>query len=204
MNQKPLNGFRLDYRVITDMVHPGARVLDLGCGNGELMQMLIREKQVRAQGVEISEQGISECLFRGVQAIQGDIDEGLSDYPDGSFDYVILNQTLQVVKKPAKVLWEMVRVGDKAIVGFPNFGYLGIRLSLLVRGTMPKTKELPFEWYDTPNIRLLTIKDFENFAQANDIRMLKKIFLPGKGKTGGCPMPNLLARTAIYVIERKR
>ncbi len=203
MTGNKAGGSRVDYRIITDLVEQRAQVLDLGCGSGELLQMLNKEKHVQGQGVEISEQGISQCLARGVQAIQGDIDQGLADYQDGTFDYVILNQTLQVVRKPDLVLREMVRVGKRGIVGFPNFGHYRIRAKLLLSGRMPRTPELPFEWYDTPNIHLLSIRDFELYAQANGIEILTKIYLKNGDRLKPGLRPNLFAKTALYVIRHK-
>ncbi len=193
---------RFDYQIILDIVEPGSRVLDLGCGNGELLALLAEKKGTQGQGIEVDEENISKCIARGVNVIQGDIDEGLEDYQDGSFDYVILNQTLQVIKKPDLVLKEMVRVGKKGIVGFPNFAHFQIRAQLFFKGVMPKTKELPYEWYNTPNIHLLTIKDFERFCQEFKINIIQRHFLGSKGEIPSYLFPNLFAKNAIYVIKR--
>ena len=150
------NSSRLDYRIITELVTPGARVLDLGCGNGELLAMLVAEKAAMGQGVEISEEGVNACVVKGLNVIQGDLDEGLADYSDHSFDYVVLNETLQVVHRPALVLQEMIRVGKQGVVGFPNFAHWTARRQLLLNGAMPRTPALPFEWFNTPNIHLVT------------------------------------------------
>lgn len=194
---------RIDYEVILDLVDRASRVLDLGCGDGELLDLLNREKDVTGQGIEIDQDNITRCTARGVNVIHGNLDEGLADYSDNSFDYVVLNQTLQVVMKPDYVLKEMVRVGKKGIVSFPNFAYIRVRLQLLLKGKMPKTPELPFQWFNTPNIHLLTIKDFEEFCQKNNIEIIKRIFLSGSSLINPYLFPNLLAKSAVYVIKRK-
>jgi methionine biosynthesis protein MetW len=177
-------------------------VLDLGCGTGELLSLLAREKSVIGRGVEIDANNISACMAREVPAIQGDVDEGLADYPDRSFDYVILNQTLQVVKAPDRVLEEMVRVGEMGIVGFPNFGNWRVRIDLLLRGRMPMTRELPEPWYSTPNIHLLTIRDFESLCREMDIKIIRRVFLGRSGRIRPPALGNLLAVQAIYVIRK--
>ncbi len=185
------------------MVEDGSRVLDLGCGDGELLDLLAREKHVTGQGIEIDEGNITRCTARGVNVIHGNLDEGLADYSAGSFDYVVLNQTLQVVMKPDYVLKEMVRVGKKGIVGFPNFGFLRVRLQLMFTGLMPTTPELPYKWYNTPNIHLLTIKDFERFCPDKGIEVIKRIFISGSRMVNPYLFPNFLAKSAIYVIKQK-
>lgn len=195
---------RIDYNVIARLVPEGKGVLDLGCGDGFLLEKLQNEKNVRGKGIEISEVGVKQCIRRGLTVLQGDIDDGLTDYPDKSFDIVILNQTLQVVKKPDLVLFEMLRVGQKGIVGLPNFGYWKLRVSLLLKGRMPKTKVLPYEWYNTPNIHLCTIKDFNAFCQENGIKIEKRIFLSSErgGRIFRGSAPNLFAENAIFIISR--
>jgi len=195
---------RVDYEIITDLVEPGSRVIDLGCGDGELLEMLVTRKQVTGQGIEIDEANIAKCIARGLNVIHADLDEGLADYQNGSFDYVVLNQTLQVVTKPDYVVLEMVRVGKKAIVGFPNFGQIGIRMQLLFRGMMPKTADLPYEWYNTPNIHLVTIRDFERFCLEKNLKIVSRVFIKGKSALSPRFRPNLLAKSAIYVIQRQR
>lgn len=195
---------RIDYNVIARLVPEGKDVLDLGCGDGFLLEKLQNEKNVKGKGIEISEVGVKQCIRRGLTVLQGDIDDGLTDYPDKSFDIVILNQTLQVVKKPDLVLFEMLRVGEKGIVGLPNFGYWKLRASLLLKGRMPKTKVLPYEWYNTPNIHLCTIKDFNAFCQENGIKIEKRIFLSSErgGRIFRGSAPNLFAENAIFIISR--
>jgi methionine biosynthesis protein MetW len=195
---------RVDYEIISDLVEHGSRVLDLGCGDGELLEMLVTRKGVTGQGVEIDEANIGRCIARGVNAIHTNLDEGLADYQNGSFDYVVLNQTLQVVFKPDYVLQEMVRVGKKAIVGFPNFAHLAIRLQLLFKGVMPKTADLPFEWYNTPNIHLLTIRDFERFCREKNLHVADRVFINKQTSISPYFLPDLLARSAIYVIQKGR
>jgi methionine biosynthesis protein MetW len=193
---------RLDYRIILKLVERGTKALDLGCGTGELLALLAREKSVIGRGVEIDANNISVCMGREVPAIQGDVDEGLADYPDRSFDYVILNQTLQVVKAPDRVLEEMVRVGKMGIVGFPNFGNWRVRLDLLLRGRMPMTRELPEPWYSTPNIHLLTIRDFESLCEEKGIKITRRVLLGRSGRIKAPGLGNLLAVQAIYMIRK--
>ena len=151
---------RFDLAVVADIVEPGSRVLDVGCGDGLLLQMLERQKQVDGRGVELSQRGVNDCVAKGLSVIQGDADTDLSDYPEDGFDYVILSQTLQATQRPRVVLDNMLRIGRRAIVSFPNFGHWRVRAELLLRGRMPKTPNLDFAWYDTPNIHLCTIRDF--------------------------------------------
>ncbi len=196
---------RSDYDQVISLVAPGASVLDLGCGDGELLQRLIQEKGVRGAGVEISEDAVVECLHRGLSVFQGNIDEGLADYGDASYDFVILNQTLQIIRRPAFVLEEMLRVGRKAIISFPNFGYWAVRLQLLFRGRMPRTRKLPFEWHDTPNIHLLTLEDFRGFCRRRRFDVLQQRYLlqgrrlPGWLTSGS----NLLADEGLFVLARR-
>lgn len=193
---------RVDYDVICSLVSENARVLDLGCGDGQLLELLAQKKGATGQGIEIDEQSISHCIARGLNVIHGNIDEGLADYADCSFDYVILNQTLQVIHKPYYVIKEMVRVGKKAIVGFPNFAYWRIRAQLFFLGVMPKTAELPYEWYNTPNIHLVTIRDFERFCEKEGIKIIDRIYIKGYRSKKQRFLANLLARIAIYTLSK--
>lgn len=167
-------GLHLNYSIIADMIEQGAHVLDLGCGDGTLLRML-KDKGVYARGIDINQDNIVKCLEKGLSVFQGDIDEGLHEYPKDSCDYVILNQTLQSTEKPDYVIEEMLRVGKKIVVSFPNFAYWRVRFGLMFLGKMPKSNILPFEWYNTPNIHLLTIKDFYDFARKKGFKIEKKI-----------------------------
>jgi methionine biosynthesis protein MetW len=160
---------RSDYAIIGEIIEPGSRVLDLGCGDGELLQWLVQNKGVEARGVEISGEKVQRAITRGVSVYQGDIDQGLADYPDRAFDYVILGQTLQETRQPRRVLREMLRVGRRVIVAFPNFGHWRVRLALMASGRAPRTKLFPYDWYESPNIHFLTVHDFEELAMLEDL-----------------------------------
>lgn len=189
---------RSDYAIIGEIVEPNTKVLDLGCGEGELLQWLAENKSVDARGVEISSAKVQRAIARGVSVYQGDIDEGLADYPTGAFDYIILSQTLQQTHRPLKVLREMLRVGRRAIVAFPNFGHWGVRLSML-RGGAPKTRLFPYNWYDSPNIHFLTVQDFEALLTAPRLVVERRFFLAGHHRV---PFwPNLLAEVAVYMLS---
>jgi methionine biosynthesis protein MetW len=190
---------RSDYAIIGDIVEPGARVLDLGCGEGELLEWLAQNKGVEARGVEISSAKVQRAIARGVSVYQGDIDQGLADYPDGAFDYVILSQTLQETHRPRKVLREMLRVGRRVIVAFPNFGHWRVRLSMLVSGGAPRTKLFPYEWYESPNIHFLTVLDFEALAAVEGLVVERRYFLAGRRKV--TLLPNLLAEVAVFLVS---
>lgn len=196
MNQSPI---RIDQTVIMEWIDKGSSVLDLGCGDGELLSRLIEEKQVRAQGIEISEQAIHQCVARGLSVFQEDIDTGLSEYGDKSFDYVILNQTFQQVKKPDFVLKEALRVGEKTIVGFPNFVYVSARFQMFFRGRVPVTNALPYEWYDTPNLHFLGIVDFIDYCKERNIRIESSAFIRRNKKVR--PFPNLFAEIGLFLLS---
>jgi methionine biosynthesis protein MetW len=197
---------RSDYDRVISLVEAGSRVLDLGCGNGELLLRLVREKSVRGSGVEIDEDAVIECIHKGLSVFQGDIDEGLQDYADASYDTVILNQTLQVIRRPDYVIEEMLRVGKKVIVSFPNFAHWRVRLQFLWTGRMPRTPRLPFHWFDTPNIHLLTIKDFVDFCRQRQIRILRSLYtMPWLKRDLRLPwLANALAGEAIFTISRSQ
>src|ERR1035441_2746547 len=190
---------RSDYAIISEIVEPGTKVLDLGCGEGELLEWLAANKGVQGRGVEISGVKVQRAIGRGVSVYQGDIDEGLADYPDQAFDYVILSQTLQETQLPRKVLREMLRVGRRAIVAFPNFGHWRVRLSMLVSGGAPRTKLFPYEWYESPNIHFLTVLDFENLAALEGLVVERRYFLAGRRKV--TVLPNLLAEVAVFLVS---
>lgn len=198
-------GLHLNYSIITELVENGSRVLDLGCGDGELLKRLVREKKVKGRGIEINQESVIKSLEKGLSVIQGDIDEGLKQFPDKSYDYVILNQTLQSTCNPVFVLEEMLRVGKKCVVSFPNFAYWRVRFDLLFNGRMPKSKILPFEWHNTPNIHLLTIKDFYVLAQELSINIEDAIFMNKahvKKSINFTHYENFFAEEVIFVIAR--
>jgi homoserine O-acetyltransferase len=190
---------RLDYAMIAEMVEPHARVLDLGCGEGELLAWLGEKKHVRGQGVEIDTNKVRRAIARGVSAYQSDIDKGLADYPDSAFDFVILSQTLQEMRYPLRVLREMLRVGRHCIVAFPNFGHWTTRLSHLLSGRAPKTELFPYDWYESPNLHFLTIDDFVLLCKAQQWVIERQIYL--RGNTQVNRLPNLLAETAVFSIR---
>jgi methionine biosynthesis protein MetW len=189
---------RPDFHVIGEIVEPGSRVLDLGCGEGELLAWLLEHKRVLARGVEISPAQVRRAIGRGVSVYQGDIDEGLADYPDKAFDYVILSQTLQETRSPLKVLREMLRVGRRAIISFPNFGHWRVRAAMLVNGQAPKTKLFPYNWYDSPNIHFLGINDFEDLCREFNFPIERRYFLAGARHVKA--FPNLIAQTAVFLL----
>ncbi|MGI8989585.1 MAG: methionine biosynthesis protein MetW [Bryobacteraceae bacterium] len=189
---------RSDFAIIGEIIEPDSKVLDLGCGEGELLQWLAENKNVDARGVEISPAKVRRAISRGVSAYQGDIDEGLADYPALAFDYVILSQTLQETRAPLQVLKEMLRVGRRAIVAFPNFGNWTVRMSMLFTGQAPKTKLFPYEWYDSPNIHFLTVSDFEKLCERQGLKIERRFFLAGSRKV--TMFPNLLAEVAVFLV----
>ena len=196
---------RADRDIIESIVPHGSHVLDLGCGDGGLLAELVEKKGVIGRGVDIDWQNLIRGMELGLSVYQGNLDEGLADFPDDSFDYVILNQTLQVITKPRAVIREMLRIGKYGIVGFPNFGNWYVRLSLLFSGRMPKSQTLPFEWHDTPNIHPLTITDFRDFCAKEGIQIIREeYFMLGKWRYSLTvnPLANFLALNGMFVIKR--
>lgn len=191
---------RPDHRIICELVEDGANVLDLGCGNGELMSLLCREKAAHVQGIELDEEAVQQCVAKGLTVFHGDIESGLVDYPDRSFDAVILNQSMQECRKIDLVMRESLRIGAKVVVGFPNFAHLASRVRLFFFGRTPMTEALPFSWDETPNVRFLSIKDFREFCARKGLRILNARFLGTRGEVRG--FPNLMARGAIFVLSR--
>lgn len=196
-----MNNMKLDHQIIVNIIHEGASVLDLGCGNGELLFLLREKKKTIGQGIELDEDQLHQCVERGLTVLHGDIESGLVDYPDQSFDYVILNQIMQQTKKADFVIQESLRVGQKVIIGFPNFAHISARLTLLFGGRTPINDALPYYWFETPNIRFLTILDFINYCRKKNFKIEQKYFL---SKTRLIYLlPNLLAENAIFVAARK-
>jgi methionine biosynthesis protein MetW len=196
---------RADLDLVAEMVAPGSRVLDLGCGDGSLLAELIATRRCRGQGVEVAREALHACVERGVPVVEADIDRGLPEFEDGSFDVVVLSQTLQAVRRPAVVLREVTRVGRLGIVSFPNFGHWRPRVQLALAGKMPVTRTLPYRWHETPNIHLCTIRDFEALARAEGLTLLDRRLLDAGG--GPAPAraarrPNLLAAGAAYLLRR--
>jgi methionine biosynthesis protein MetW len=189
----------LEYRAILKWIRRGSSVLDLGCGDGALMALLVREKHVKAQGIEIDEQAIYQCVAKGLSVFHEDIDRGLSDYSDRSFDYVVLHQSFQQVKKPDIVLQEALRVGRKVIVGFPNFAHYQARFRMFFQGKTPVTPSLPYAWHDTPNLHFLSVLDFIGYCRKRKIRIEDSTFT---GENGIIKIfPNLFALVAIFLIS---
>jgi methionine biosynthesis protein MetW len=193
---------RRDYAIIGELIDPKTRVLDLGCGEGELLEWLIANKGVTARGVEISGTKVQRAISRGVSVFQGDIDQGLADYPDQAFDYVILSQTLQQTHRPLQVLREMLRVGRRAIVAFPNFGHWRVRISMLLSGRAPRTELFPYNWYDSPNIHFMTVQDFEELTKQESMTVERRYYLAGRRRVG--VRPNLLAEVAVFLLSSNR
>ena len=191
---------RSDYAIIGEIVEPNTMVLDLGCGDGELLEWLAENKGVDARGVEMNGAKVQRAIVRGVSVYQGDIDEGLADYPDHAFDYVILSQTLQETRAPVKVLREMLRVGRRAIVAFPNFGHWSVRMSMLFAGKAPKTKLFPHDWYDSPNIHVLSVEDFESLAAREGLTVERRYCLAGHRRI--TMLQNLRAEVAVFLVKK--
>jgi methionine biosynthesis protein MetW len=190
---------RPDFAAIAAWIPEGASVLDLGCGDGSLLRYLKETRAVRGYGVEINDLDIVSCIANGVNVIQNDLESGLSDFEDGSFDFVMLSQTLQATRHTEPLIREMLRVGREGIVSFPNFGYWKNRLHVLL-GNMPVSRELPYQWYDTPNVHLCTLNDFESFCRDHNVAVLERRVMTGEREVG--VLPNLLGSTAVYRFQR--
>jgi methionine biosynthesis protein MetW len=197
---------RYDLQKIASWIEPGSRVLGLGCGDGELLFFLKENRHVKETGIEILESKVTHCIEKGLSVLQGDINEEILDYPDDAFDYVILSQTLQQVYEPSKLIRDMLRVGKMGIVSFPNFSHLKIRTHLLFTGCAPVTSQLPYEWYNTPNIRIVTIKDFRRFSKEAGFEILKEtaINTDNKDRKGNIirVLPGLRATYGIFLIGK--
>jgi len=195
-----------EFKVITNLVEKNTRVLDVGCGDGTLMEFLKNNKKIDIRGIEISKNNVQKCIKKGLTVIEGDAEKDLTQFPDRSFDFVILSQTLQAFLNPKIVIDELLRVGKKAIVTIPNFGFWKIRLHLLIKGTMPITKDLPDEWYNTPNLHMCTIKDFFNFCNNRKIKLDKSLALHNKKTSSitniNLTIKNLSAELGIFLIEK--
>jgi len=192
------DNIRADHKAILGLIDPRSTVLDLGCGAGELLYLLIKEKGCRGQGIEIDEQAIYKCVAKGLNVFHGDIDSGLSEFKEKSFDYVILNQSLQQIRNVDAVLQDALRVGKKAVVGFPNFAHYRSRAQIFFTGRTPVTGSLPYQWYETPNLHFLSISDFINYCRFKKVNIEKSIYLEGKREI--LLLPNLFAQTGIFLI----
>ncbi len=191
---------RIDYRIILKLVEPKSRVLDMGCGDGELLYLLNKNLQTRSQGIEIDQDQIMECVERGINVLLGDLDSGLTDFKEGSFDYVILNNALQELRYPDDVIKDALRVGRRLIVGFPNFAYIKARMQLFFSGRVPVTPSLPFAWYESPNLHVVTIKDFKEYCRSRGFKILSERYVRNQHEISF--RPNLLAQWGIFVITR--
>jgi methionine biosynthesis protein MetW len=198
---------RVDLLLIAEMVSPGARVLDIGCGDGTLLRLLAEKRGVDGRGIELSQAGVNSCVAQGLSVIQGDADTDLVHYPDLAFDFAILSQTLQATYSPRHVLEQLLRIGKRAVVSFPNFGHWRVRAQLLFGGQMPQTDNLPDRWYDTPNIHLCTIKDFRGLCKDVGARVERAVALNAYGRKLGVSMPafaqNLFGEQAVFLLSRR-
>lgn len=192
---------RLDYKIISSIIPAGSRVLDLGCGDAELIAWLMEHKDVDARGVELLPELVQTAIARGASVYQGDIETSLNDYPDQAFDYVILSQTLQQTRHPLQVMRNMLRVGKRAIVAFPNFGHYSVRLAHLFSGRAPRNRLFPYDWYDSPNLHFLTVDDFEMLCAKENWPVERTIFLAGQREVEY--LPNLMAEVAVFVITSR-
>jgi methionine biosynthesis protein MetW len=190
---------RRDYAIISELIEPGTRVLDLGCGEGELLAWLRDNKNVDGRGVELTGASVQKAIARGVSVYQGDLESSLGDYPEKAFDYVILSQTLQQTRDPLGVLKGMLRIGKRGIVAFPNFGHWRVRVSHLMTGRSPQTELFPYDWYNSPNIHFLTVLDFEAVAVKENWRVERRIFLAGNREVK--MLPNLMSEVAVFLFS---
>ena len=193
---------RSDLEAIAEWIEPGSAVLDLGCGDGELLEYLVAEKGVRGMGVDIDLDKIVACARKGIPVVQKDLNGSLECFDTGSYDYVIVSQTIHQLKEPDRMLAEALRIGRRAIVSFPNFGHYSLRLQLLVSGRMPKSSALPFEWYRTPNIHLMTIADFETFCRERGLRILRRVDISRRRFRRRLFWPNLLSEGTVVLLGR--
>jgi methionine biosynthesis protein MetW len=203
----PRKAPRVDHLLIAEMVTRKARVLDVGCGDGDLLALLAESRDVDGRGVEIKRDGVNQCLARGLSVIQGDADTDLADYPDQAFDYAILSLTIQATRNPRSVLEQLLRIGRYAIVSLPNFGHWAIRLQFLLGGKMPVTGSLPDPWYDSPNIHLCTISDFTELCRLVDARIERSVALNSAGQRIGLGVPaalqNMIGTQAVFLLTRR-
>lgn len=206
MNAANTAHLRADLAAIAEMIPEGARVLDVGCGDGALLEYLVRTKNVDGRGVELSQQNVNACVARGLAVVQGDADTDLAEYPSQVFDFVILSQTIQATEKPAQVLAQLLRIARRTAISLPNFGYWRVRLSLLWQGRMPRTRALDYHWYDTPNIHLCTLADFVDLAHAQGAVIDRALALDQHGVRGEMRPdalgPNLFAQGAIFLLRK--
>lgn len=197
---------RFDLQIIASWIESGSKVLDLGCGEGELLYFLKKDKQIEGTGIERVESKVARCIEKGLPVIQGDINEEIMDYQDNTFDYVILSQTLQQVYEPSKLIQALLRIGKRGIVSFPNFSHWRVRLQLLVTGYAPITKQLPYEWFDTPNIRVITIKDFRKYSKEIGFKIIKEVAINTQNhdRSGRVItfIPTLFATYGIFLIGK--
>jgi methionine biosynthesis protein MetW len=197
---------RIDLDLIAAMITPGSRVLDIGCGDGDLLALLETKRNVDGRGVELSQEGVNASVARGLAVVQGDADRDLANYPDGAFDYVILSQTIQATRNPKEVLRAMKRIGRRVIVSFPNFGHWRVRMKLLLTGRMPETRSLGYSWYDTPNIHLCTLLDFAALCDDLDLNIEDAVILTGDRSwriSNPGILSNLFASEAVFLLSRR-